>query len=421
MVNIKLLDNGIRVVLEEIPYIRSVSFGIWMKNGSRNESIENNGISHFIEHMLFKGTNNRSARDIAEEMDSLGGQINAYTTKEYTCYHTRAFDKHIEKALDILSDMFLNSKFDDNDIARERKVIIEEINMYDDAPEEVVHDKLQESIWRGSSLGLPILGTVETISNFDSDILKDYFKNHYTNENTVISIAGNINQVESLKLIEKYFGHKEPVKTTDNEKYNTSYTPSFIKNKKDIEQIHMCMCFPALNRDNEHKYDLAVFNTIFGGSMSSILFQKVREENALTYSIYSYISSYTDVGIFSVYAGMNPNQLEIVCQIIYDEMKNIKKNLISDRLINTTKEQIISNYIIGTESTVNRMTSSGGSVLLRNSVQTQEEIIANMEKVTPKSVNDIINKILDFKNISISLSGNTDSVDFAKIMPKNAE
>ncbi|HIT72877.1 peptidase M16 [Tyzzerella sp. An114] len=417
MVNIKTLKNGIRVAVEEIPYVRSVSFGIWVKNGSRDENINNNGISHFIEHMLFKGTFKRSAKDIAEEMDALGGQINAYTTKEYTCYHTRVLDKHIEKAVDILSDMFLNSKFDDNDVSRERNVILEEINMYDDAPEEVVHDKLQENIWKNSSLGLPILGTADTISNFDGKIIKDYFDKHYTNENTVISIAGNVNENEAFALVEKYFGDKKSLKTLNEEKEKTVYYPSFIKSPKDIEQIHMCMCFPGLERDHENKYDMTIFNTIFGGGMSSRLFQKIREDNGLTYSIYSYISAYTDAGLFAVYAGMNPNQIEKVCRLIYNEIEDIKNSLISDKVIKITKEQIISNYIIGTESTVNRMTSMGGSVLLRNTVQTQEEIISNIESVTAQSVHNIVNKIFDFDKISISLSGNTESIDFGKIMP----
>lgn len=417
MVNIKTLKNGIRVAVEEIPYVRSVSFGIWVKNGSRDENINNNGISHFIEHMLFKGTFKRSAKDIAEEMDALGGQINAYTTKEYTCYHTRVLDKHIEKAVDILSDMFLNSKFDDNDVSRERNVILEEINMYDDAPEEVVHDKLQENIWKNSSLELPILGTADTISNFDGKIIKDYFDKHYTNENTVISIAGNVNENEAFALVEKYFGDKKSLKTLNEEKEKTVYYPSFIKSPKDIEQIHMCMCFPGLERDHENKYDMTIFNTIFGGGMSSRLFQKIREDNGLTYSIYSYISAYTDAGLFAVYAGMNPNQIEKVCRLIYEEIEDIKNSLISDKVIKITKEQIISNYIIGTESTVNRMTSMGGSVLLRNTVQTQEEIISNIESVTAQSVHNIVNKIFDFDKISISLSGNTESIDFGKIMP----
>lgn len=367
--------------------------------------------------MLFKGTFKRSAKDIAEEMDALGGQINAYTTKEYTCYHTRVLDKHIEKAVDILSDMFLNSKFDDNDVSRERNVILEEINMYDDAPEEVVHDKLQENIWKNSSLGLPILGTADTISNFDGKIIKDYFDKHYTNENTVISIAGNVNENEAFALVEKYFGDKKSLKTLNEEKEKTVYYPSFIKSPKDIEQIHMCMCFPGLERDHENKYDMTIFNTIFGGGMSSRLFQKIREDNGLTYSIYSYISAYTDAGLFAVYAGMNPNQTEKVCRLIYEEIEDIKNSLISDKVIKITKEQIISNYIIGTESTVNRMTSMGGSVLLRNTVQTQEEIISNIESVTAQSVHNIVNKIFDFDKISISLSGNKESIDFGKIMP----
>ena len=249
MVAIKKLKNGVRVVLEEIPYVRSISFGIWVRNGSRNETEENSGISHYIEHMLFKGTENRSAKEIAEEMDALGGQINAYTTKEYTCYHTRVLDRHIDRALDVMSDMFLHSKFAENDIAKERNVITEEILMYDDAPEEIVHDALQEAIWQGSSLGMPILGTTETISRVNTAIIKDYFKNNYHTENTVLSIAGNFKEEEMLEKVNRAFGnwHSEQPYVCHDTK--TDYTPVVVKKEKDIEQMHLCLVFPGPERD----------------------------------------------------------------------------------------------------------------------------------------------------------------------------
>lgn len=416
MVEIKKLDNGVRVVLEEIDYVRSISFGIWVKNGSRNELEGFNGMSHFIEHMLFKGTKSRTAKQIAEEMDAVGGQINAYTTKEYTCYNTRVLDKHFDKALDVMSDMFLNSRFDQKDIEKERNVIIEEINMYEDAPEELVNDILQESIWLGSSLGQPILGTVKSISNFNEKNMKKFFRENYNIDNTVISVAGHFNTEEMFDKLNQALGQwrrKENYTWYDTK---TEYIPKIIKREKEIEQVHLCIAFPALVRDHPQKYALAVFNTIFGGGMSSRLFQKVREENGLTYTIYSYTSAYVDAGLFTIYAAMNPNQTEKVIELVLDEIRDIKANPFSQKLIDITKEQIISNFIIGRESTVNLMTSSGASVLLRGVVQDTEEILQQIEKITVQEIQDVVEKIFVKENMSISAVGNIKNIDFEKAL-----
>ena len=271
MASINELSNGVKVVLEEIPYVRSISFGIWVNNGSVNEPKEINGVSHYIEHMMFKGTKKRSARQIAEEMDELGGQINAYTTKEYTCYHTRTLDKHFDIALDVLSDMFLNSRFDEEDIKKERNVIIEEINMYDDAPEELVHDEMQVQVWKDNAIGMPILGTEETISRIDSRVIKDYFSKHYRNDNTVISVVGYFKEKEMLEKLEKAFGGWKTEKRNDDVEKNVKYNRSIKAVQKDTEQVHVCLAFPSVERDNPKKYVYAVFNAVFGGGMSSIL------------------------------------------------------------------------------------------------------------------------------------------------------
>ena len=245
MIQLKTLSNGVRVVLEELPYVRSVAFGIYVKNGSAHEDKEHEGISHYIEHMLFKGTKNRTSKQIAEDMDELGGQINAYTTKEYTCYHFRTLDSHFDKALDILSDMFLNSNFDETDIAKERNVIIEEINMYDDDPEERVQDIMQYNIWKNSTLAHPILGTEETISDFDSKKIYNYFKNHYRNDNTVISVVGSFKTDEMLYKLEKVFGGWKTQKPNKILTVNAKYYPSIASEEKDTEQLHLCLSFPA--------------------------------------------------------------------------------------------------------------------------------------------------------------------------------
>ena len=411
MVEIKKLDNGVQVVLEEIDYVRSISFGIWVRNGSRNEVPEFNGMSHFIEHMLFKGTENRTAKQIAEEMDAVGGQINAYTTKEYTCYHTRVLDKHFDRALDVMSDMFLHSRFAQSDIEKERNVIMEEINMYEDAPEELVHDSLQEAIWQGSSLGQPILGTVESISKFDTEKMKHFFETQYHTENTVISVAGHFHIEEMFDKLNQTLGQWKRKSSFQSYNTKTIYTPCIVKKEKEIEQVHFCMAFLALERDHPQKYALAVFNTIFGGGMSSRLFQKVREENGLTYTIYSYTSAYVDSGLFAIYAGMNPNQTEKVIKLVFDEIRDCKSNPFSQKLIDITKEQMISNFIIGRESTANLMTSSGASVLLRGFVQDTEEILEQIEKITIQDIQEVIEKIFVPQNMSISVVGNIKNIN----------
>lgn len=418
MAVINYLSNGIRVALEEIPYVRSISFGIWVGNGTRNETPETNGISHFIEHMMFKGTENRTAKEIAEEMDSVGGQINAYTTKEYTCYHTRVLDKHFDQALDVMSDMFLHSKFDEKDIKKECKVIIEEINMYDDAPEELVHDKLQEAIWRDCSLGMPILGTEKSISQFTRQTFLDYMEGNYQPQNTVVSVAGNFKEKEMMEKLEKTLGKWKIERKFEHRDTKTKYTPSIVTIEKDIEQVHLCAAFPSFERESKYKYPMTVFNTIFGGGMSSILFQKIREEQGLTYSIYSYTSAYTDGGLFAVYGAMSANQVEKVIALILQEIEILKKTSISEALLSKTKEQIISNFLISTESTANRMTSTGGSVLIRNKIQSVEEVIDAIERITIEDMNAIIHTIFDYSKISFSMAGNIRGIPLTEITEK---
>lgn len=418
MVIIRTLDNGIRVALEEIPYVRSISFGIWVKNGSRNERPFENGVSHYIEHMMFKGTETRSARQIAEEMDALGGQINAYTTKEYTCFHTRVLDRHFGCALDVMSDMLLHPLFSEEDVRKERNVITEEIAMYDDAPEELVHDALQDAVWRESSLGMPILGTEETIGGFDAKFIREYYERNYHTENIVLSVAGNFKTEEMLEQLNGALGgwkREKPFRPYDT---SASYHISEVQREKDVEQVHTCLAFPGLKREDPMKYAAAIFNTLFGGGMSSRLFQKVREENGLTYSIYSYTTAFADTGVFSIYAGMNPVQAERVFELVAEEIASVKETPFPPKLIEVTKEQMVSNFIIGTESTLNRMTSAGASLLLRGCVEETEEIIAKIEAVTPEDVLEAARAVLRTEEMSYSAVGNLKGNDFQALMKK---
>jgi len=405
MAEIVKLENGVTVVLEKMNSVRSIAFGIFVKNGSRNENIQTSGISHFIEHLLFKGTKNRTAREIADDMDSVGGQINAYTTKEYTCYYTRTLDSHFNIAIDVLADIYFNSLFSDDDIKKERNVIIEEINMYEDSPEDVGFDLIQNKIWRDNSLGFPILGTEKSISAFDSSIIKKYYKEHYRADNTVLALAGNFEKENVISEIKKYFGDFKNISQVNDYSAKPVYFKSKVKKEKDIEQLHLTLCFPGIKMDSDENYILAVVNSVFGGGMSSRLFQKIREENGLVYTIYSFLSNFTDTGLFGIYAGFGVNQFNRVYELILREIDNFKKEKISKEQLSKTKEQIKSNLILGLESSSARASNIGRSMLLLNKVNKVEDIIEKINKINMDNIDYMINKIFDIDKMSVSIVG----------------
>jgi len=402
------LDNGVRVVLEDIPFVRSVSFGIWVRNGSRDEDASTNGISHFIEHMLFKGTESRSAKEIADAMDEIGGQVNAYTSKEYTCYYTRTLDSHFDVALDVLSDMFFNSRFGEGDIQRERNVILEEIGMYEDTPEDVVHDLLQSGVFKDGSLGLSILGTAKSIGTFDQKKFRDYLAARYIPELTVIAVAGNLegagNVLDKIKQAFGGFSNAGGVKKEVAQKYS----PSFLKKEKDIEQVHLCVGFPGISTGTDDSYTMAVINTLLGGGMSSRLFQKIREEHGLAYSVYSYHAGFTDTGLFAIYAGLNPNQIEDVFSLILEEVRWITGENVTENQLAKTKEQLKSNYILSLESVASRMNSIGRNLLMLNKVITADELIQKIDAVDMAAFRNLCGRVFKMEQMSLSIVGNTD-------------
>ncbi len=406
MINKKLLDNGLRLVYEKIPYVRSVSVGVWVGTGSRNENIKNNGISHFIEHMLFKGTTNRSAKQIAESIDAIGGQINAFTGKECTCYYAKTLDTHLNVSLDVLSDMLFNSKFASGDIKVEKKVVVEEIGMYEDSPEELVHDIFSEMVWSGNSLGYPILGTQECIDRFDKKMINQYMQEMYTPDNTVISVAGNFNEDDLIEKVKKYFGHWKNDKVYDNKYSPVEYKTDRIIREKETEQVHLCMGFKGIEHGDDKIYSLLALNNIFGGGMSSRLFQKIREEKGLVYSIYSYPSTYKTAGLFVIYAGMNPEYLQTVIDLSKKEVDLlIKKGVTKDEL-NKSKEQMKGNFILGLESTNSRMNSIGKAELMLGRINTPEEVLKKMDNVTMDNIREVIDMVFKYDKLSISAVGN---------------
>lgn len=411
------LENGLRIVSEQIPYVRSISIGIWIATGSRNENHENNGVSHFIEHMLFKGTERRTAKEIAESIDFIGGQLNAFTGKECTCFYTKTLDNHADIAIDVLSDMLFHSTFSEKDIETEKRVILEEIGMYEDSPEELVHDILTESIWNGNPLGYPILGTAESLSKIDRDVAKKYMDEYYIPENTVISVVGNFDENEILRQIEQKFRSWKSDSDMNRKKEKPDFIPTSIIREKDTEQVHMCLGFEGVESGNDDLYAMMAVNNILGGGMSSRLFQNIREEKGLVYSIYSYPSSYLDSGLFTIYGGMNPEHLDKVIKLTVGEIKLLQDKGISADELNKAKEQLKGSYILGLESTSGRMNSIGKSELLLGYINTPEEILQKIDEITPEHVDKIIRNIFDLERISFSAVGNIKSTyDFRKAL-----
>ena len=401
------LKNGVRIVYEEIPYVRSVSTGLWVGTGSRGENITNNGISHFIEHMLFKGTQKRTAKEIAETIDNIGGQLNAFTGKECTCYYTKTLDTHLDTSLDLLADMFFNSKFNEKDIEIEKNVILEEIGMYEDTPEELVHDILSEAVWQNNPLGMPILGTSRSLNNIKRDEIKKYMLENYFPENTVIAIAGNFEKDRTIESVEERFGKWEHSNNyKDKEMQVAKFKNNKIFREKETEQVHVCLGFEGVKHGSDELYSLLAVNNILGGGMSSRLFQKIREEKGLVYSIYSYPSSYKNAGLFTIYAGMNPEHLGEVLKLITNEINILVEKGIPERDIAKSKEQLKGNYILGLESTSSRMNGIGKSEVLLGKILSAQEVLDKIDKIDSENVNAVINKVFDLNNIGLSVVGN---------------
>lgn len=392
-------QNGVRIVVEQIPTVRSAALGVWVKTGSRNETPELNGISHFLEHMFFKGTTTRSARDIAESFDSIGGQVNAFTSKEYTCYYAKVLDNHANYALEVLADMFFNSEFDSEELKKEKNVVYEEINMYEDAPDDIVHDLLSQAVYGKHPLGFPILGTEKTLSTFTSQTLKQYVHDMYTPEKVVISIAGNIDET-FIKEVERYFGSfKRGVER------NEIVQPKFHKNKlirkKDTEQAHLCIGFNGLEIGDENTYSMTLLNNILGGSMSSRLFQEVREERGLAYSIYSYHSSYQDCGILTIYGGTGANQLDNLYETISQTLNRFKRDGVTEKELVNSKEQLKGSLMLSLESTNSRMSRNGKNELMLGKHLSLDDVITKIDAVTVESVYELINRIFTEHSLSL--------------------
>lgn len=407
------LENGVHILTEDLTHVRSVVLGIWVGVGSRDETPDVAGLSHFIEHLMFKGTENRTAKQIAEALDAVGGQLNAFTTKEYTCYYARVLDEHFDLAVDVLTDMLFGSRFEPNDIDRERNVILEEIKMYEDAPDELVHDIFATTIWQGHPLGRPIIGTADVIEGVSRDTILTYYKRHYTPAKMVVAVAGSINHeqvVEKLRAVFDKIGGENVPRVFTPPQPRTEVT---CRNK-DTEQVHLCIGAPGLPLDHERIYVFQLLNTILGGGLSSRLFQEIREQRGLVYSVYSYHSSYHDGGLFCVYAGLSKHNVEPAMELILKELKDIRTDGVKEDELRRAKDQLKGNLLLSMESVNTRMSRLAKSQMYLGKVVPPEDVVERVNRVTHNDIIELARQMLSTDKFSMATVGPWDDCNIFK-------
>ncbi len=403
MVNKLILPNGVRVLYERLEHVRSCALGVWVQNGSCHEPEALSGISHYIEHMLFKGTETYSAADLAKAFDAIGGQVNAFTTKEHTCYYARTLDTHVPQAARLLCDMVLHSSFRPADVDLERGVILEEIGMYEDTPEDLVSEILSAAVYPGQALGRPILGTADTLKAIDSQALRDYRDRQYVGANTILSVSGSFSD-EDLRAICDLFsampaGRPAPMP-------QAVYHKAAVVKKKDIEQNHLLLVFPGLHANHPKRYVLAALNNILGAGMSSRLFQRVREQSGLCYSIYSFNSLYENTGVLGIYVALGRETQMEALRMIREELELFRKEGVTAEELARTKEQLKTTLLMSLESTNSRMSSMARNEMVFGHAQTPEEAVAKLEAVTCDDVLELARELIDFDRMSFSAVGN---------------
>jgi len=404
------LANGIRVVSETLPKSRSVSIGVWVKVGSRHEPPEIGGISHFIEHLFFKGTQKRSAKEIAIEMDSLGGEMNAFTSQETTTYYAKVVDEHMPVVIEILADILLGAKFDPVEMEKERKVILEEIKGVEDTPDDYIHELFTNTVWPDSSLGRPILGTKDTIRDLKHDDILSYINSNYSPREIVISVAGNFEHARLIELLNLHFG-KLSRSGAPRKETTPVFSPAVSVKKKQLEQVQLCLGCKGLHYTHEDRYTILALNTVLGNSMSSRLFQEIREQNALAYSIYSYVTFYRDTGLLTVYAGTDPsNALEAV-RLVMKELKKIKEEGITAAEELRVKNQIKGNLILSLESSNSHMSRLARQEIYFGKYLSIDDIIKGVESVNANEVQRLAQTLFNRNNIALTILGPLSKAD----------
>jgi len=393
-INITELPNGIKIISEKISYVKSFSLGFWFNVGSRDETEENSGISHFLEHMFFKGTKKRSAKKIAEDIESLGGYLNAFTSKEHTCFYGRGLTDHVEKTFEVLADMVQNSIFEPKEIEKESAVVIDELYDIEDSPDELIFDKFESNIFHGNSLGMPIIGTEKNLRSFKQKDLFKYVNENYTRDRFYIVASGNIEHKDLIKFAKKYISKN--LKATNNNKRELVVNPTGdLHVSKETQQVHYILGRSTYGHKEKSRVKASVLSHILGEGSSSRLFQKVREENGIAYQINSFLNSFFDISTFGIYLSTNDKSVNKAQDLIYEEIEKIKKKKVGSVELERAKEYLIGNMLMSLESTTNRMLRIAQSMIYFNKIKTIEETVKYIQAVTAKDIRDLSNEIFE--------------------------
>ncbi len=405
-----VLPNGLTILTERMEHVRSVAMGVWIKAGSRHESAEINGISHFVEHMVFKGTRSRSAQRIAREVDAIGGNLDAFTGKESICLNIKVLDEHVGQALDVLSDMVMNPVFSDEDILRERGVILEEIKMDEDNPDYLISEIFTQNFWKDHPLGKPILGTRETVKSFEQNTLFGYYGERFHGGNIIFSAAGNL---EHDDLVAKVVARFEALPSGTNSGFGeapSTVSRIIMRNKKALEQVQLCLGVPSPPIAHEQRYVTLVLNTILGGGMSSRLFQTIREERGLAYAIYSDLNPYRDTGALCVYAGTPASKALQVIELIMDEFRRMKNELLTSDELQRAKDLLRGNILLGLESSTSRMSNLARQEMYFEYFFSMKEVIDMVENVTAEQVQNMAQSLFKPESVAVTLLGRLDGL-----------
>src|SRR6476646_8875117 len=408
------LANGVRVITEAMPHVRSVSVGIWVGSGSRRESAEQNGISHFIEHMLFKGTTTRSAEAIAREVDSIGGNLDAFTAKELVCFNTKVLDQHLALAMDVLTDLVLHPMFRPEDIDKEKGVILEELKMEADSPDYLVHEIFSSNFWKGHPLGKPILGTRETVKRFDREMVADYYRAVYTPANLVLTAAGNLTHDNMVELARRHLESLAPNGDVPADPPPSTHARIALRDKKSLEQTHMCLGVPSYPLPHAERFACYVLNTLLGGGMSSRLFQNIRERQGLAYAVFSELNPYRDTGCLSIYAGTSVESARKVVESITREFRQLKEQRVTDEELRRAKDHLKGSLMLGLESTGSRMSNLARQEMYFGKFFTLDELLESIEIVTADDVRRIAQTFFDPKQIALTILGNLEKLKIGR-------
>jgi len=404
MVTREVLDSGLRLITESMPHVRSISIGVWLMRGSRHETAARGGIAHFVEHMLFKGTSTRSAEDIAQAIDSIGGQLDAFTAKEYASYYIKVLDEHLPLAVDLLSDIVMNPAFVAEELEREKKVILEEIKMVEDTPDDLVHELFTQHFWEGHPLARPILGTKDTVESFTPEVLREYFQGAYTAPNLIVSAAGNLSHPQVRELIGRAF-EKLPSTSEPHNDDMPRVVPQIIVRSKELEQSHVCLGTNSYPQNHDDRYVSYIMNTVLGGSMSSRLFQNVREKRGLAYAVFSGLSAYRDAGNITIYAGCASDAVTEVVDLCVDELRGLKDTLVPDTELRRAKDHLKGSLMLSLENTASRMSHLARQEIYFDRHFGLDETLAGVERVTTDDVRRVASDLFVNGSLAATVLG----------------